>query len=172
MKNYNSLLFILVICATTSTGYTQSLEEFRIGAGATFSKSEGLDMGIGYYVSLNTTGKINNVIGYSGLLQFSNYHAKIEDIAINYYSIDPTFFFHIYPGQEKFSLLAGISSTFFIDAKVDGEDAEINQYGGMYFATGAAFNVNDKLGILARYNIPFSDDGFDYTASVGVTYKF
>lgn len=166
------LVIAILVLTMTSIVSAQSQEKLGIGAGATFNKQEGLDMGIGYYASLNTTGKINKLFGYSGILQFSNYHAKFEDIAINYYSLDPTFLFQIYPGQESFSLLAGVSAVFLLDAKVDGEEVDVTKDGGIYFATGASFNVGEKFTILARYNIPFQSEGFDYTASVGAIYKF
>lgn len=175
MKNITiTILLIILLCtaAFSQTAEKQSASKLSIGAGATFNKVEGVDMGIGYYVGLNTTAKLTNWIGYLGTLQFSNYHQKIEDIGINYYSLDPTFAFLIYPGQDKFSVLVGSTGIYVIDAKVDGEDLDVSPSGGLYFTTGASYTITEKIGILLKYNIPFNGDAFDYTASAGLTYTF
>lgn len=175
MKNYKAtasmaIVYLLIAVVIGLINECHAQEKLGIGAGATIAKIEGIDAGVGFYASLNTTGKLKDWIGYTGTLQFSNYHFKIEDIATNYYSIDPAFFFQLYPAA-SFSVLAGASAILLLDAKVDGEDFDTAKDGGLYFTSGASFDVNEKITILGRYNIPITT-GFDYTVSIGAVYKF
>lgn len=168
LKSAIGLVFFLTVSFALSA---QSSNEYAISAGVTFNKVDEIDAGVGYFVSGNVTGKLNSWLGYLGSLRVSNYHQEVEKISVNYYSLDPTFAFSLHPA-ESFSFLAGFTSIYFVDAKIDGEDADISKFGGVYFATGFNFNFTERFGILGTYNIPFEKESFDWTAQLGLTYKF
>ncbi len=145
-------------------------ESNSIGAGVTMNKMEGLDVGVGYYVSGNAQGKLTDYVGYWATLQFSNYHTKVGDLGVNFYSVDPAFAFSIWPTKEKFSLLAGVSVNHIFRARIDGDSYEAEGT-DIFFSTGATFDLTEKFSIIGRYNIPVADKYFKYTGQLGISFK-
>lgn len=163
-------LLTSIILFVSVTAFGQSKQDFFVGA--TANKMENSDAGIGYSAGFSTRAKLTQYVGFIGMLQFSNYHTKVDDLSLDFYGIEPSFFFTVYPAKQSFSFLVGFTSAFLFDAKLDGHNADITKNTSVFFTPGFSYEITDRFGIIGRYNVPLeSTKYFDWTASVGLTIR-
>ena len=160
-------LFVIVSLIT----YNCHAQDFILGAGANTTKYTDVDFdlgeALGYYVQVGVEGKLTNTLGYGGTLQMNNYRYD----KISFYSLDPAFYFKLYPAQEGFSFLGGVQLTNIFHVRFDGDRVETNNSELLAWLVGASVDFN-KIQVVAKYISAFTGEGFDYTLQVGLNYRF
>lgn len=171
-NNYKASLslFPLFIIFSLLT-YTCTAQSFFAGIGGNATKYSNIDFDFGksagFYLSVGLEGKLTNVVGYSGMLQFNNYRYDKS----NLFSYDPVFMFKIFPAKEGFAFLIGAQSTNIFHTRFDGERVQSKNVYQLMYTVGATVDFN-RLQVLARFNKAFETDVIENNIQLGINYKF
>ncbi len=180
MKNYQSnyrAIFGLMPYALAVVIILAGVKECKgqqVGAGATIAKIKGLEMSPGYFVSVNKIGKLNDYMGFGAIVQLSNYHLTLRSpkASINYYTIEPMFFYSIYPVKE-FNFNIGTSVNSVLYSEVEGEKFKLSDKTSMYWMAGITAKVGERLFANAKFKGALVKDisVFNWTADIGLSYR-
>lgn len=158
-----------------STAPIFAQETFSVGAGLTSNAIKGLDYKfgeqLGYFTSLQVSTRVNDHFGATGELTFINNHTVILDEGFNLFTVAPSFTFDIYP-SDAFSVNLGWQLSQVVGARYDGESVDVDNFTSVFWALGLSHSIGERFKVSMRYNLPIDDDYFDWSAQLGVYYKF
>lgn len=162
-------IILLLALSVSLSGLAQ--ERFSVSATANTAKFEGtsfdLKKSISYSVAGHVEGKISDLMGYEGYIQYSNYRYDKS----TYQSIEAGFFYKFYV-VKKMYLAPGFQLSKVVNVKYDGERLkDADKFAPPFYTIGAGYEITDHIIIVSRFNRSL-EDNFNYIINVGAKYRF